>query len=74
VDEIKVGRDGLMVLWAVMRLLLPQVATEYGWTRDEFLRHTCQKAGLPLDAYTSPNALIQKFQAVVFGEPEEGTK
>jgi AmmeMemoRadiSam system protein B/AmmeMemoRadiSam system protein A len=70
-DEIKVGRDGLMITMGNRRgLLLPQVATEYGWTRDQFLQHTCQKAGLPLDAYRSPNAVIQKFQAIVFGEDE----
>ncbi|MCX6834517.1 MAG: AmmeMemoRadiSam system protein B, partial [candidate division Zixibacteria bacterium] len=70
-DDIKVGRDGLMISMGNRRgLLLPQVATEYGWTRDEFLQHTCQKAGLPLDAYRSPNAIIQKFQAIVFDETE----
>lgn len=68
-DEIKIGRDGLMISLGGRRgLLLPQVATDYGWTRDEFLQHTCQKAGLPFDAYKSPDAVIQKFQAVVFGE------
>jgi len=71
-DEIKVGRDGLMISMGGWRgLLLPQVAAEYGWTRDEFLQHTCQKAGLPLDAYRSPNAVIQKFQAIVFGEAKD---
>ena len=70
-DEIKVGRDGLMISLGNRRgLLLPQVATDYGWTRDEFLQHTCQKAGLHLDAYHSPDAVIQKFQAVVFGEDQ----
>jgi MEMO1 family protein len=74
-DEIKVGRDGLMISMGGRRgLLLPQVATEYGWTHDEFLRHTCEKAGLPTDAYLSPNAVIQKFQAMVFGEAEGGKK
>ncbi|MEW5795223.1 MAG: AmmeMemoRadiSam system protein B [Candidatus Zixiibacteriota bacterium] len=70
-DEIRVGRDGLMISMAGRRgLLLPQVATEYGWTRDEFLQHTCEKAGLPGDAYRSPKALIQKFQAIVFGDDD----
>ena len=32
-------------------LLLPQVATEYGWDRRTFLEHTCQKAGLPSTAW-----------------------
>jgi len=49
-------------------LLLPQVATEYAWDRTQFLQQTCRKAGLPTDAYKSPKARIQKFQAVIFGE------
>lgn len=68
-DEIKVGRDGLMISRGIYRgLLLPQVAAEYGWDRETFLRHTCQKAGLPEDAYKSKDAVIQKFQAIVFHE------
>ena len=68
-DEIEVGRDGLMITLGQKRgLLLPQVATEYGWSSTEFLQQTCRKAGLPPDAYLSPDALVQKFQALVFGE------
>ncbi|MEW6413196.1 MAG: AmmeMemoRadiSam system protein B [Candidatus Zixiibacteriota bacterium] len=68
-DEIKVGRDGLMISLGMQRgLLLPQVATDYGWTETEFLQQTCRKAGLPLDAYKSPNATIERFQAVIFEE------
>jgi AMMECR1 domain-containing protein len=32
-------------------LLLPQVATEFGWDRDAFLEHVSMKAGLPKDAW-----------------------
>ncbi len=68
-DDIEVGRDGLMISMGRNRgLLLPQVATEYGWNREEFLRQTCRKAGLPVDAYKSPDAVIYKFQALIFGE------
>lgn len=68
-DEIQVGRDGLMISRGGYRgLLLPQVATHYGWDRDQFLMQTCHKAGLPADAYKSPDAVIYKFQAVIFGE------
>jgi len=49
-------------------LLLPQVATDYGWDRTEFLEQTCRKAGLYKDAYKSPDAEIFKFQAIIFGE------
>jgi MEMO1 family protein len=68
-DEIEVGRDGLMIFRGERRgLLLPQVATDYGWDRQTFLEQTCFKAGLPIDAYKDPDAIIYKFQAVIFGE------
>jgi AmmeMemoRadiSam system protein A len=69
IDEIVVGRDGLIVTRGHRAgLLLPQVATEYGWSLEEFLRHTCLKAGLPPDAWHSPECVIQRFSAEVFGE------
>lgn len=69
VDEIEVGRDGLIVSRGNRAgLLLPQVATEYAWDRDTFLRQTCIKAGLPADSWRSPDCRIEKFSAEVFGE------
>ena len=69
IDEIVVGRDGLIIRQgALAGLLLPQVATEYNWDRDTFLRHTCLKAGLPPDAWRSAACRIERFSAEVFGE------
>lgn len=69
VGEIEVGRDGLIVSRAGRAgLLLPQVATEYEWDRDTFLRQTCIKAGLPGDSWRSSDCRIEKFSAEVFGE------
>jgi AmmeMemoRadiSam system protein A len=69
VDEIEVGRDGLIIRRGSRAgLLLPQVATEYGWDRETFLRQTCHKAGLPADAWRQPGTTIEKFSAEVFGE------
>jgi uncharacterized protein (TIGR00296 family) len=63
-----VGRHGLTVeLGGAKGLLLPQVAAERGWTREQFLDHTCLKAGLPRDAWRR-GARLQSFEAVVFGE------
>lgn len=68
VNEIKVGKHGIIIEKGFNRgLLLPQVATEYGWGRTEFLEHTCMKAGLPKDAWKK-GATIQIFSAQVFGE------
>jgi uncharacterized protein (TIGR00296 family) len=70
-DDIVVGRDGLLIRFGRQSgVLLPQVAYERGWTRDEFLGQTCYKAGLPLDTWKQPKAEIYSFRAEVFGEQE----
>ncbi len=71
VDEIVVGRDGLIISRGYNRgLLLPQVPVEQGWDRDTFLSHTCYKAGLPADSWKKSDILIEKFSAHVFSENE----
>jgi len=71
-DEIVLGRDGLIVSRGrYAGLLLPQVATEYGWDRDTFLSQTCIKAGLPRDAWRDRETRVEKFSAFVFGEEDE---
>lgn len=68
VDGIKVGKHGIYIVKGDARgVLLPQVATEYGWNRDQFLQHTCTKAGLSKDAWQK-NCDIYIFTAQVFGE------
>ncbi len=70
-DEIIVGRHGVLISMGRNRgVLLPQVASRRAWTRDEFLAHTCRKAGLPPDAWKQPEAQIYSFEAEVFGEAE----
>lgn len=65
---ITIGRHGLVAEQGFRRgLLLPQVATEHHWTVEQFLRHTCVKAGLPPDAWRR-GARIYRFDAEVFGE------
>jgi uncharacterized protein len=68
VDEIEVGRHGLLVEQRWQRgLLLPQVAAEWNWDAETFLAQTCVKAGLPRDAWKH-GAKIFRFEAEVFGE------
>ena len=70
IDEIKVGVHGLEIEKGLFRgVLLPQVATEYGWDRTTFLEQTCRKAGLPSDAYKK-GATIYVFTAQVFGDKD----
>lgn len=60
-QEIQIGTHGLFISQAGRHgLLLPQVATEFGWDRETFLRQTCLKAGLPVDAWKR-GAEIQVF-------------
>ncbi|MBM3254676.1 MAG: AmmeMemoRadiSam system protein B, partial [Candidatus Omnitrophica bacterium] len=52
ISKIKVGTHGLLIRKGFYSgLLLPQVAAEYSSTREEFLEHTCYKAGLNKDAW-----------------------
>jgi AmmeMemoRadiSam system protein A len=65
---IVVGRHGLVIERGRHRgLLLPQVAVEWGWTREQFLWHTCVKAGLPGDAWQR-GSILYRFEAEVFGD------
>jgi len=67
VEEIQVGIHGIyMKRGASSGLLLPQVATEWGWDRVTFLEHTCTKAGLPEDAWKDKKTEIYIFSADVF--------
>jgi len=68
-SKIKVGRDGLIVKTSFNSgLLLPQVPQEYGWNEEEFLGHTCEKAGLPKEQWKDKDTKILKFEGIVFKE------
>jgi AmmeMemoRadiSam system protein A len=68
-STIEVGRDGLIVEQGASRgLLLPQVATEWGWDRETLLDQTCLKAGLGAGAWRDPLTRVFSFSAEVFGE------
>lgn len=68
-SKIEIGRDGLIVEQDYYRgLLLPQVPVEWGWDKEEFLSHTCRKAGLPPNAWKSKNTKIYSFSAEIFHE------
>lgn len=69
VGEIEVGTHGLYIRRGGRGgLLLPQVATEWRWDRDTFLKETCRKAGLAPEAWKDPETEIYVFSADVFGE------
>ncbi len=67
-DVLTIGVHGLVVEFGPRRgLLLPQVATEWDWSPEQFLRQTCVKAGLPPEAWER-EALVFRFTAEVFGD------
>ena len=64
------GRDGIRVRkGARAGCFLPQVATDLGWSAEEFLSACCkQKAGLPADAWKDPDTVVEIFTAERFSE------
>jgi len=68
-SKVKIGRDGLIASRGMRRgLLLPQVPVEWNWDVEEYLKHTCNKAGLPADAWKDSATEFLSFQAEIFGE------
>jgi len=72
-DSVIVGKHGLVIRKGFRSgLLLPQVPVEQGWNREQFLTHTCLKAGLPPNSYKDKDAQLSCFTGQVFGEKELG--
>lgn len=68
--DLELGQDGLYIRsGGAAGCFLPQVATETGWSKEEFLTHCCShKAGLAPDAWKDPKTEVLTFRAEVFGE------
>jgi AmmeMemoRadiSam system protein A len=72
-EQIKIGKHGLLVERGICHgLLLPQVAVEHRLGREQFLRETCHKAGLPHDAWKAPETVIYGFTCEVIEEKDMG--
>lgn len=70
-DEVIVGKHGLyLTAKGRVGVFLPQVATENGWDRLEFLDKLCLKAGLPPGTWKDANAQLYVFEGLVFGEKD----
>jgi AmmeMemoRadiSam system protein A len=64
-----VGAHGLHISRGEARgVLLPQVATQYGWDIQRFLEQTCVKAGLHENAWRDPDTRISSFTAFILEE------
>lgn len=69
VDEIRMGTHGVILKQGFSSAVyLPQVATETGWTRDEFLANLSHKADLPPNAWKEKKTQLYTFTAQVFEE------
>ncbi len=67
-ESIEVGKHGVVIVAGGRSgLLLPQVASDEGWSREQFLEAVCRKAGLSDDAWRQ-GAALYTFTAIVFGE------
>jgi AmmeMemoRadiSam system protein A len=67
--SLRLGIDGIYITHGNKSgCFLPQVATETGWTEQQFLTHCCvQKAHLPPDAWEKNDTDVFLFTADVFG-------
>lgn len=66
-ENIIIGEDGLIVEKGFYKgLLLPQVAPENDMDAEEFISHTCLKAGLRPDAWLERDTEVYKFQGQIF--------
>ena len=67
--SLKLGVDGIYIRQGrASGCFLPQVATETGWSKEEFLSYCCaHKAGLAADAWKDPKTQVNLFTADVFG-------
>lgn len=68
-DEIEMGVHGVFLKSGFNSgVYLPQVATETGWSKEEFLSSLCHKAWLPVSAWKDKTTEIYIFTAEVFSE------
>lgn len=67
--SLRLGIDGIYIKQGrASGCFLPQVATETGWSKEEFLSYCCaHKAGLAPDAWRNPETEVYLFSADVFG-------
>jgi len=68
-SSLRLGVDGIYIKkGCASGCFLPQVATETGWSKEEFLSYCCaHKAGLAPDAWKDADTEIYLFTAEVFG-------
>ena len=66
--QLEIGTHGIYIISPMgAGCFLPEVATDMGWDAEEFLCQCCQgKAGLPADAWRSPETKVYLFTSEKF--------
>lgn len=74
--SLELGKHGIYIRRSGRSgCFLPQVATETGWSKEEFLSHCCShKAGLSADAWKDRQTEVLLFTAEVFSETTESLR
>ena len=68
-EDIEIGKHGLIVEGcSLSAIYLPQVATEVGWTFDQWLNSLCNKANLPTSYWKEKEAKFYTFTAQIINE------
>lgn len=70
--SLELGKHGIYITDGIRSgCFLPQVATETGWSKEEFLDYCCEhKAGLAAGTWrNNPRVSVLLFTAEVFGAP-----
>ena len=70
IEEFELGKQGIYIKKGFNSgTFLPQVATETGWSKEEFLGHCSRdKAGIGWDGWKQ--AELFTYEAIIFGEKE----
>ena len=72
--DFELGRHGIYIKKSSRNgCFLPQVATDTGWTREEFLSQCCSaKAGLSPDAWKKGDTEVYIFTSEIISEKDVG--
>lgn len=72
--DFELGKHGIYIRrGAFTGCFLPQVASESGWSKEEFLSYCCLgKAGLPPEAWREPSTEVYVFTTGVIEEHHHG--
>ncbi len=71
-EKVEIGKHGLFMKRGYYSgLLLPQVAVEWNYDRESFLRQTCLKAGMDEKCYQDNSTEIYTFFADIIKESDD---